>query len=518
MKKMWKRVLAIATAMLILAGMLPTAVMGAAEDGPQVAPKILGSVTINKTEPIVGSETPKPVPGAEFSFYKILSVTAPDEPGVYAEWELANELYKETVGNPDDLGNYDAKALEAKYANLQKIVEDNKIEPTAVVTTDKDGQAKASSLPLGWYLVLETKVPAGYIAGRPFMVAVPSTDNYNDPDNEKPGTEWVYDIVVQPKNQAATIDKAIVVDNATTSSDTVGVGDVVNYQLNTTMPTYDDSYDEASLVFKINDTMSAGLTLNNSISVSIGGAAAALGTDYTMEAKENLTDNKTFEIIFKSATIAGNMGAPVVVNYSATVNENAVVGEAGNTNTARIVFENAPGSSTSGSSSIIKVYTFDIQLNKKGESNAALAGAEFKIYSDAECKTEVTNVTGKDTNGKFISDKDGKISFGKLDAGTYYLKEVKSPAGYTLLANPIKIEIIAGLTNNKPDGSCTFKIDDELQTGTIRNGIVPVNVVNHKGFTLPTTGGMGTYLFTIGGLILMAGAVILLVAMKKKKA
>lgn len=514
MKKMWKRVLAIATAMLILAGMLPTAVMGAAEEGSQVAPKILGSVTINKTEPIVGSEASQPVPGAEFSFYKILSVTALDVPGVYAEWELANELYKDTVGNPDDLGNYDAKALEAKYAKLQEIVEKNKIEPTAVVTTGKDGQAKANSLPLGWYLVLETEVPAGYIAGKPFMVAVPSTDNYNDPS--QPGIEWVYDITVQPKNQKASIDKAIVVDNETTSSDTVGVGDVVNYQLNTTMPIYDESYDKASLVFKLNDTMSAGLTFNNDISVSIGGEKAVLGTDYTME--ETLTDNKTFEIIFKSATIAANMGDPVVVNYSATVNENAVVGEAGNTNTARIVFENAPGSSTSGSSSIIKVYTFDIQLNKKGESNAALAGAEFKIYSDAECKTEVTNVTGKDKDGKFISDKDGKISFGKLDAGTYYLKEVKSPAGYTLLANPIKIEIIAGLTNNILDGSCTFKIDDVLQKGTITNGIVPVNVVNHKGFTLPTTGGMGTYLFTIGGLILMAGAVILLVAMKKKKA
>lgn len=518
MKKMWKRVLAIATAMLILAGMLPTAVMGAAEDGPQVAPKIFGSVTINKTEPIVGSETPKPVPGAEFSFYKILSVTPLDAPGVYAKWELANELYKGTVDNPDDLGNYDAKALEAKYAKLQEIVEKNKIEPTAVVTTGDDGTATTEGLPLGWYLVLETKVPTGYIAGRPFMVAVPSTDNYNDPS--QPGTEWVYDITVQPKNQAATIDKEIVVDNAATSSDTVGVNDVVNYQLNTTMPTYDESYDEASLVFKINDTMSAGLTFNNDISVSIGGEKAVLGTDYTMEAKENLTDNKTFEIIFKSATIADKdkKGAPVVVNYSATVNENAVVGEAGNTNTAGIVFENEPGSSTSGSSSIIKVYTFDIQLNKKGEKNAALAGAEFKIYSDAECTTEVTNVTGVDANGKFISDKNGKISFGKLDAGTYYLKEVKSPAGYTLLANPIKIEIIASLTDNKPNGSCTFKIDDVLQQGTITTGIIPVNVVNHKGFTLPTTGGMGTYLFTIGGLILMAGAVVLLIAMKKKKA
>mgnify|MGYP000757927163 CR=1 FL=1 len=127
---------------------------------------------------------------------------------------------------------------------------------------------------------------------------------------------------------------------------------------------------------------------------------------------------------------------------------------------------------------------------------------------------------------------DGKLSFEGLDNATYYLVETQTKAGYNLLKEPYKAELnlTAKITKEttkeiKPNGDGTVTTETKITTtyGTgdgvgATKGKFAVIVKNYKGFTLPTTGGIGTFVFTFAGIAMMAAAVILLITGKKKKA
>ena len=134
---------------------------------------------------------------------------------------------------------------------------------------------------------------------------------------------------------------------------------------------------------------------------------------------------------------------------------------------------------------------------------------------------------GKDVLGEATTDENGILNFPKIDAGTYYLKETKSPVGYTLLANPIKVEIIADVNaEGKATGTFTLKVDgnditaeDGVFTTQLdkENGTAIIAVENQKGFTLPSTGGMGITIFlTIGGLGILGISVVMMKKSKKQ--
>lgn len=121
------------------------------------------------------------------------------------------------------------------------------------------------------------------------------------------------------------------------------------------------------------------------------------------------------------------------------------------------------------------------------------------------------------------TDDKGEILFNGLTAAdtkngtTYYLKELKTKDGYTLLSKTIEVKLIPVLVNGQPTGSVTCTVDGaEPQENTIR--LATATVTNNEGFNLPSTGGMGTYIFTIAGLVIMAGAAFLLIASKKRRA
>ena len=147
------------------------------------------------------------------------------------------------------------------------------------------------------------------------------------------------------------------------------------------------------------------------------------------------------------------------------------------------------------------------------------------LYKDSvKEENKITAIKyGAEQDGTFITKDNGKIIIKGLEAGTYYLKETKTEKGYTLLANPVKIEInetpdeTTGTTFSecKVDGNSANKVEITENSG---NYYFAFTVQNNKGFNLPATGGMGTYLFTIGGLVIMAGAVFLLITFKKKRA
>lgn len=502
MKKMMKKLIAMAAALVMIVTLLPAVGAKAELLPPTIDGSKKGTVTIKKDYGKNG-EVAGQVGGVTFSLYKIASFT-PEKDGTYSKWEL-EDIYANIGGlDPDTLGNVDTTALENKVKDIQDIITKNEIKAAYTGTTAEKtengkifGYVTISDIDLGYYLVVETGVPSGYVASKPFFISVPRI-------NKESGSHWEYEFTVEPKNEKVPpIDK-------TANTDTAGVGDDVTYTLTgPSVPIYDDSYDKSTLKYIITDTMSEGLTFEKETSDITVESVEADGMRSTLEETRDYAynfSNQTLTISLTGEKVTAQAGKQIVVTYKAKINEKAVVGSVGNDNTVVLEYTNKPGSSITSQDNK-KVYSFKIQVNKKNQSDEPLAGAIFDLYRDEACTDCV--VQG-------ISDPDGIIDFGTIKAGTYYLKELAAPDGYTLLTSPIKVEIYDA--NKEADTyEFEYKVNNEA-TGTDieSNGIVSIDVVNHKGFTLPSTGGMGTYLFTIGGIVIMAGAAFALIAMKKR--
>ena len=235
-----------------------------------------------------------------------------------------------------------------------------------------------------------------------------------------------------------------------------------------------------------------------------------------------------------------------------TLKEGAIVGSTGNTNKINLDYSNkilpdgTPDPGTPETDKIeneTTVYTFAIAVEKVDASNGnALNGVTFDLYrklrNDAAVGGNVSENPVKGLTGKFEKVKtnlttgsngtDGAISVPGLAKGTYYLVETKTNADYNLLKQPVEVKIEATYTETKTTetktdttGKTTTKTTVEktlTNTGSSVDGVYKTVVKNSKGFTLPTTGGIGTFVFTFAGIAMMAAAVILLITSKKKKA
>lgn len=250
----------------------------------------------------------------------------------------------------------------------------------------------------------------------------------------------------------------------------------------------------------------------------------------------------------------------VKVTYTATANEKIlVVSNNGNThvnqNTAYLDYNNNPyekkadGSRTwKTASDTADVYTYGIKVQKQGEKQDGtkvdnLSGAVFELtaansdgnYNSAADPISFVPVTPNTVDGayrKAVTDNEnsattelevgntknsGQLQLSGLDVGTYYLKEIKAPDGYNLLAQPVKITITDG---GETDDGTTIPADGIVDDENATTGYVSgTTITNTQGFTLPTTGGMGTVLFTAGGVVLMgAGLVLLVVFLRRRRA
>lgn len=470
-----------------------------------------GSLKIIRTD-----NTPErtPLGGAKYSIYRIMSLTPETAPGEFASYEKEDAFRDVLQGvEPDQLlGEYSAEELDALAVDLEAASVNAEAEQTKA--TSGTGICEFFSLPLGYYLVVETKSPAGYIAGSPFLVAIPSADNY---ETGTEGTQWVYDVEVMPKSGEISIHKKL----ADTIDGSVAAGDFVQYVVTADIPDYTDNYE--SPVFEIRDIMSDGLEVQNDgthgITVKVEDAPVlASDTTYTV-AVENKTGNEADLVIsFQNAYIKANTGSHVEVTYYAKVTDQAVMGTAGNPNKAVLVYNSKPGTEATAESSEIRVYSFGIRVEKYAGSNQALNGAQFELYEDAALTRQI-GVTK-------TTDETGILNFERLDEGVYYLKETKAPAGYTLLTNPVKIEITASKTNGIASGGHTLKVNDKdiLETQGIfvtrldsTSGISTVAVKNQKGFSLPATGGRGILLFLFAGMSGIAAVSVGVIRQSGKK-
>lgn len=526
MKKLLKQLLAVTTAIMMAITLLPA--MANAEENPRTT----GTLQIIKH----GKDKETLLGGAEFTFYKLASITNSTNDSTGTNWKYTVvDHYKDALGESNEAKNLNdlpSKTWEVKKTidKLSVLAESDPSKGIISGKTAADGAEKGytpkKELAFGVYLVKETTTPSGHVAGEPFIVSIPSTNNYDGKEAE--GNRFVYNIVAEPKNSEVPVTK--------TADDTsVAIGQTVTYTVKTTIPKYGTEYfytdkngNEVVPKFEVYDTLSEGLTLDeNSIKVKVGNDGIS-SANYTIKFKDTDPDiaPKTFLLSFNSEYLKG-ASKEITITYNATVNKDAVYE---NGNTAGVKYSNKPGENGEGDPVEKKenVYTYGIDLTKTGDKKddkkddtAGLNGAEFTL-SKANDNLLTVRINGttvevnKNTTNSILTAEyngdNGKLVFNGLAEGTYTLTEKKAPAGYTLLKNPITIVIKAN-----GDGTIKSATVDGKETKTT-GGVVPVKIENHSGFTLPGTGGMGTYIFTIGGLVVMAGAVLLLVSSKKKRA
>lgn len=311
--------------------------------------------------------------------------------------------------------------------------------------------------------------------------------------------------LVSEKNSVPSVEKKVKNGSVYGDSNSAKIGDTVDYQTTITI-----TGNVKNVV--LHDKMEKGLTFdNNSVKVRVDNGDVAV-SNYTLTTS-NLSDGCTFEIEFKDDYIANlPAGTQIIVTYSASLNENAVIGTNGNKNDTWLKYGNG-GSVTDET----KTYSYSFDLVKTDNSNKLLAGAQFELYTNKNCTDKVALVkvgndyrvasatekaTTKFTSAVIVSNDTSKITVNGLKGETsYWLKEIKAPEGYNELEEPY--EFIMGADNM----SATLN-------GT-QWGDGGVHVINNAGTTLPSTGGMGTTVFYVVGGGLMAVAVVLLVTKKR---
>lgn len=340
------------------------------------------------------------------------------------------------------------------------------------------------------------------------------------------------EFTVSMKGEAPSIEK----DAQTGDSDkTVAIGDVVDYTLTVTVPSYPEDATAARL--EVADTLSAGLTYNNDVTVTIDGHPTSVTAgDNTYTVATNPGDY-TFKLVFADAFISANAGEKIYVTYTATVNENAFGTDAWG-NDAFLGYNNDPYDNNSfdedGGKTEEDVYSYGVTLKKVDKNGNELDGAKFTLSSEEGTALKFNGQNGVytyDSNGNGTVENltvaaDGTLFIKGLDEGTYTLKETEAPDGYVLPNGEITIVIADAEPDGTIDGqgativtaSGSAELNGEV---TINKNIVSFNVQNTSsedaGFQLPTTGGMGTMIFTIAGILIMAGAITMVVVISRKK-
>ena len=332
------------------------------------------------------------------------------------------------------------------------------------------------------------------------------------------------------------------------------IGDIVTYQLKSKVP---DMSGYKTYIFKFEDTLSKGLDLKELVSVKVGNttltASSSGNNTYALMYTTNGDGTHTLTVTFNNFldSFKDHVGEEITAVYTATLNKNAAVGIDPNTNKVKVEYSNDPSGTGTGKSEEVeaKVYTFEFGIfkyslkdntaNDEAANRNSLASAQFKLYADEAHNTEIKLVeeTGKvyhqakdatETAVDYIeTDATGKVTIKGLKEGTYYLAETKAPAGFNKLVGDIKVEI----GNLVYDDTDTTKLNSYDVTYTMPGATsssikvtVPTNanlaeipVLNKAGSTLPSTGGMGTVVFTIAGAAIIGLMLVSSLVSKKRK-
>ena len=464
----------------------------------------------------------------------------------------------------DMLNNKLAAALTANTTTVKNALETAvKNGGVAMPETDATGHAAASDMEQGVYLVVETRVPENVTSTcNPFFVSLPVTTI--------DGAAWNYDVTVYPKNQTGNPTLAKTVREAKNSTGknngsltdltdgyahtaTASVGDTVDYQIISTLPTITSKASSLSEYTYV-DTMSKGIKYNkNDVVIEFfkdagctdkiatwdensGKFTVAYDTANTMTIR--MTDTGLAEIneaatVYTDSVKRGYSDCTMRITYAATLTADAKMGDTDNPNEVVLTWRRTNNTYFDTLKDCCHVYIYGIDVLKQFSDNGGnLRNVKFKLHNDtddvyvvAEQKDGVYYAKGfaakKADATTFVPNSGGHITVKGLEDDAYSLTEIATDKGYVLLRDAVKIVIKTA--ENEQCEKCGAKlltasatVNGKDVTMSEGNAIVPLTVVNNPGFDLPKTGGYGTWMFTIGGVVLLGAAAFIVIRSRKQ--
>ena len=465
----------------------------------------------------------------------------------------------------DALNNKLAAALAANATSAKNALETAvKNGGVAMTETDATGHTSASNMEQGLYLVVETRVPENVTSTcNPFLISLPMTT--------VDGSEWIYDIVIYPKNQTGNPDLSKTVRENKNSTGkhngsltditdgyahtaTASVGDVVDYQILSTLPTITSKASSLSEYTYV-DTMSKGIRYNkNDVVIEFfrdsactdkittwGEDSGKFTTVYddtqnsmTIKMTESgLSEINESESVYTDSVKRGYSDCTMRITYAATLTADAQMGDKDNPNEVVLTWKRTNTTYYDTLKDCCHVYTYGIDVLKQfSDGKGSIQNVKFNLHNDtddvfviADLKDGVyyaKSFTSKKSDATtFVPNGSGHIIVKGLEDDTYSLIEVATDKGYILLADAIELVIKTG-----ESGTCeqcatklltaSATVNGKDVTMTDGNAIVPLTVLNNPGFNLPKTGGRGVWMYTVGGVLLLSAAAFIVVKSRKQ--
>ena len=465
----------------------------------------------------------------------------------------------------DTLNNKLAAALAANATNVKNALEIAvKNGGVAMTETDTTGHTSASNMEQGLYLVVETRVPENVTSTcNPFLISLPMTTI--------DGSEWTYDIVIYPKNQTGNPDLEKTVRESKNSTGknngsltdikdgyahtaTASVGDVVDYQILSTLPTITSKASSLSEYTYV-DTMSRGIKYNKQDVVieffrdsactdkittwdEDSGKFILVYDDAQNSMTIRMTEAGLSEIneattVYTDSVKRGYSDCTMRITYAATLTADAQMGDKDNPNTVTLTWKRTNTTYYDTLKDCCHVYTYGIDVLKQfSDGKGNVQNVKFNLHNEsddcyiiADLKDGVyyaKSFTSKKSDATtFVPNGSGHIVVKGLEDDTYSLIEVATDKGYILLADAIELVIKTG-----ESGTCeqcatklltaSASVNGKDVTMTDGNAIVPLTVLNNPGFNLPKTGGRGVWMYTVGGVLLLSAAAFIVVKSRKQ--
>ena len=465
----------------------------------------------------------------------------------------------------DMLNNKLAAALSANATTVKNALEAAVKNGTAMAETDAAGHTFASDMEQGLYLVVETRVPENVTSTcNPIFVSLPMTT--------VDGAAWNYDVTVYPKNQTGNPDLEKTVREAKNSTGkntgsltdikdgyehtaTASVGDTVDYQIISTLPTITSKASSLSEYTYV-DTLSKGIRYNkNDVVIEFfkdAGCTEKIATwaensgKFTVayDAAANtmtirMTDTGLAEIneaatVYTDSVKRGYSDCTMRISYAATLTADAKMGDKDNPNTVTLTWKRTNTTYYDTLEDCCHVFTYGIDVLKQfSDGKGDIQDVKFLLHNDsddcyiiADLKDGIYYAKGITTKKSdattFVPNSSGHIIVKGLEDDSYSLTETATDKGYVLLKEAVKI-VIKTAENGQCE-QCGAKlltaagtVNGKAVSMTDGNAIVPLTVVNNPGFDLPKTGGYGTWMFTIGGVALLGAAAFIVFRSRKHK-
>lgn len=423
--------------------------------------------------------------------------------------DKANEYVSKLTGKEKDLSAFAAKA--SNWAQTNNITADATATVSKNAATDGKYTATFTNLDYGYYVVA---VPGATVA---------------DTNSQYAALVRVHSTSVDAEIKGAlpTVDKKVQVNGTGKDATDAKIGDTLTFTLTSTIP---DMSAYSTYTFNFKDTLSKGLTFGQVTSVKVGDTTLTKDTDYTVTTAPADSGKTLLTVAMKDFKTKQqvNAGKKITVTYTATLNKDAVVGGAGNVNSATIQYSNNPSTNGTGESepSKVRVFTYGFTVDKYTgdqytDAATRLAGAKFTLapkngdpmsFVQVNAGSATANAVyrvakaGETGTTTITTPENGKVDFQGLKNGEYTLTETEAPAGYNKLASAIGVKVDGrndGTDNTDATVTITYNNDNGSVYGEhASNGVIPVR--NKSGVTLPGTGGMGTIAFTVIGVLVIA--------------